>query len=105
MASNGELSPRVVTLSAAYESGTNKPFKAEAALTVPRSDSVADKTTYLKSLRKAVQNVQEQVNKELTERMEEDKARATAQVGKSKVVVDEAKEEENYGEDAQDEDV
>jgi Cu2+-containing amine oxidase len=50
--------------------------------------------------------MQETINKELTSRMEEDKAREAAATGitKSKVV-DEAKEEDNYGEEVVEEEV
>ena len=57
---------------------------------------------YLGALRKATAELQERINAELTQRMEEDKARdATdaAEKGMKNGVVDEGKEEENYGEE------
>ena len=45
--------------------------------------------------------MQEQINTELTARMEEDKAR---EAGNGKGAVDEAKEEDNYGEEVVEED-
>ncbi|RKU43945.1 hypothetical protein DL546_002788 [Coniochaeta pulveracea] len=68
----------MASLSATYTSPTNAPFSVTKSLTVP-----------------AVAEVQNEVNRELTARMEEDKARdASAKAG-----VDDAKEEENYGEE------
>lgn len=46
--------------------------------------------------------MQEKINQELTARMEEDKAREAENANGSKVnggVIDEAKEEDNYGEE------
>ena len=66
-------------------------------------DSVDDRTNYLASLRKAVLSAQQQINVELTARMDEDKSReagATSSPNKKlKPAVDETKEEENYGEE------
>ncbi|KAH7158879.1 hypothetical protein DER46DRAFT_662865 [Fusarium sp. MPI-SDFR-AT-0072] len=56
--------------------------------------STADKSSYLKALRASVADTQDTINKELTARMEQDKARDAAA---------EAKEEENYGEEVQEE--
>ncbi|KAH7259742.1 uncharacterized protein BKA55DRAFT_688031 [Fusarium redolens] len=56
--------------------------------------STADKSSYLKTLRASVANTQATINQELTARMEQDKARDAAA---------EAKEEENYGEEVQEE--
>lgn len=85
----------MASLSATYTSPTNAPFSVTKSLTVPVSDDINSRTTYLANLRKAVAEVQNEVNRELTARMEEDKARdASAKAG-----VDDAKEEENYGEE------
>lgn len=73
------------TLSATYTSPTSAPFTL--AHTLPP----ADHAPYLASLRGAAAALQDNVNRELTRRMEEDKARE----GKA----DEVKEEENYGEE------
>ncbi|KAK4184879.1 EKC/KEOPS complex subunit GON7 [Podospora australis] len=87
-------------LSASYTSKTdNAPFTIELPLTAPKDSSVASKTEYLNKLRESAISMQERVNKELTQRMEEDNARAAAQGPKQ--TVDDAKEEENYGEEVQ----
>ncbi|POR31954.1 Uncharacterized protein TPAR_07835 [Tolypocladium paradoxum] len=87
-------------LTAAYTSPTNEPFGVTASIPAPPSSSTADTTAYLDALRTAVADTQDQVNRALTQRMEEDKARD----GAPKLAVDEDKEEENYGEEVQDED-
>lgn len=96
-----------LSLSASYTSPTNAPFTLTHALEAPTSGtinpSVPDKTKYLAELRQATATMQEQINKELTQRMEEDKAVEATKNGKAAHGVDEAKEEENYGEEAQEE--
>lgn len=72
-------------LSAAYTSPTSTPFTKSHDL------SPAEHAPYLISLRSAVAALQDDVNRELTARMEEDKARE----GKA----EEVREEENYGEE------
>ncbi|KAI0381659.1 hypothetical protein F5Y04DRAFT_65422 [Hypomontagnella monticulosa] len=88
------------------------PFTVSTPLSLPSSDSPAHKTAYLTSLRDAVTALQERVNSELTARMEAE-ARETAATspttnGKSgkgaTAGVDEAAEEENYGEEVVEED-
>ncbi|KAI2625393.1 hypothetical protein GGS26DRAFT_593083 [Hypomontagnella submonticulosa] len=84
------------------------PFTLSTPLSLPSSDSAAHKTTYLASLREAVTTLQERVNSELTVRMEAE-ARETAAAsastngkggkGTGAGGVDEAAEEENYGEE------
>ncbi|GJN78001.1 gon7 family domain-containing protein [Purpureocillium lilacinum] len=94
------------SLTATYTSPTNAPFAITKTIPAPTTTSsssaaAADKSRYLEALRGAVAETQDQVNRELTARMDEDKARdGTA----SAAAVDEAKEEENYGEDVQEED-
>lgn len=73
------------SLTASYASPISAPFSVSHPL-----PSIADKTTYLAALRAYVADTQSTINKELTERMEQDKARDAAT---------EAKEEENYGEE------
>lgn len=90
------------TLKATYSSPTNAPFTYEQPLQAPPSSSTKDKTTYLSTLRKATVDLQERINKELTERMEEDKAKDVS--GKGKADIDDKKEEENYGEEVVEED-
>ncbi|QSZ32515.1 hypothetical protein DSL72_002093 [Monilinia vaccinii-corymbosi] len=91
------------TLSATYSSPNNEKFEHIRKLPTPTtSDNVSDRTAYLGALRKATVEMQEKINKELTARMAEDKLRETG----SKVhggVIDEAKEEDNYGEEMVDE--
>lgn len=80
-------------LQASYSSPSNAAFSVSRPL--PASDS--DKTEYLIALREAVVSAQEEINKELTQRMDEDKN------GKDGAV-DDKKEEENYGEEVVEED-
>lgn len=102
MASSSDTPPKTMTLSATYASPTNAPFTAAHDLPPPPSGTtnptVEDKTAYLAALRGAVATLQDEVNKELTQRMDEDKAR---EAGSASAAVDDAKEEENYGEEAQ----
>ncbi|KAG5920311.1 hypothetical protein E4U42_006237 [Claviceps africana] len=100
------MSPGNTPLMAAYTSPDNKPFTITKPIepSPPASASAsapAQKTAYLQALRSAVADTQEQINKELTARMGEDAARGSAQAGA--LGADEQKEEENYGEEAQDE--
>jgi hypothetical protein len=101
--STGSGAGKQLALSVTYKSPANEDFSNSVPLATPPSDSVENRTKYLKDLRQAVVQTQEQVNKELTARMEEDNARATAAGtpgGNSAVAgVDEVKEEENYGEE------
>lgn len=91
--------------SVTYQSPNSAPFTwKQETETQP-----ADKTAYLAELRKATAKMQEQINTELTTRMEEDKAREASDANgnsasKGKGVVDEAKEEDNYGEEVVEED-
>lgn len=100
----------VYVLSATYASPANEPFALAADLPAPgqaSAFSVADKSAYLGALRQATASMRDQINRELTARMEDDKAReavAAPPGGAGKPVVDEAREEENYGEEVMDED-
>lgn len=90
-------------VSAIYQSPNNAPFTWKNET----STSPSDKTAYLGALREATAQMQEHINAELTARMEEDKAReadSTNGVTKPKRGVDEAKEEDNYGEEDAEED-
>ena len=86
-------------LDAKYSSPTNEAFTYSHQITSPASPSTADKSVYLADLRAAVTTLQGQINKDLTSRMEEDKARAGETSGGK--AVDDEKEEENYGEEVQ----
>lgn len=91
-------------LTATYASPTNAPFTFTTPLAPPTSGTaaptVADKTAYLAALRTAAAGLQEQINKELTQRMDEDNKTAAS----NKKALDDAKAEENYGEEGQEED-
>lgn len=94
------------TLTATYTTTPqtmNPPFTITTAIAAPTPPSqttpLEQKTAYLRSLRAAVLGAQEEINKELTQRMEEDNARAGGgATGKD------AKDEENYGEEMVEED-
>ncbi|PKS13087.1 hypothetical protein jhhlp_000428 [Lomentospora prolificans] len=91
------------SLSATYSSPTSEPFTISQQVSI---ENPADPASYLASLRAAATSVQDDINKELTRRMEEDKGReadssAALTAGAS---VDEAKEEENYGEEVAEDD-
>jgi hypothetical protein len=88
-------------LSATYQSPTNEAFTTTHNITAPSSDAPADRTAYIAAVRKATVTLQEQINTELTLRMEEDKARGVE--GARAKGVDEAKEEDTYGEEVPDE--
>jgi hypothetical protein len=91
---------RFQILSATYQSPSNEPFTHTTKLPAPSTTKTTDRTSYLAALRKATAEMQETINEELTARMEEDKAREAAASGATKTkVVDEAKEEDNYGEE------
>ncbi|TVY25136.1 hypothetical protein LHYA1_G006477 [Lachnellula hyalina] len=94
------------TLKTTYASPTNPPFTLTQPLPPhPRLSNRSNpsaKTAYLSALRKATSQMQEDINKELTMRMEEDNAVDMA--SKAKGGVDEAKEEDNYGEEVPEED-
>ncbi|KAH8899484.1 hypothetical protein GQ53DRAFT_816618 [Thozetella sp. PMI_491] len=85
-------------VSVSYRSPSNDSFDITKPLVPPADAGVEAKIKYLKNLREAVISSQEEINRNLTARMEEDKARETQG---PKTVVDEAKEEENYGEEVQ----
>jgi hypothetical protein len=94
---------KMLTVTATYASPANEAFGSSIGIPAPPTDSVADKTQYLAALREAIAATQAQINKELTQRMEEDNARADGtKIGAVKAV-DEDKEEENYGEEVQEE--
>jgi len=93
-------------LSATYQSPANEAFAYAQKISAPPTSQTTDRTAYLAALRKATVEMQEQINKELTTRMEDDKAREAGTNGSSKKdgAVDEAKEEHNYGEEVPEED-
>lgn len=85
-------------ISASYTSPqppTSQTFCHEISAPLDKDGSVPAKKAYLAELRGLVTLVQAEVNVFLTERMEEDKKRA----GGGKDADQDAKEEENYGEE------
>jgi hypothetical protein len=90
--------------SATYQSPNNAPFTWGKETATPSSDKAA----YFGALREATAKMQDHINAELTARMEEDKVReadsSTNGASKAKGVVDETKEEDNYGEEVVEED-
>lgn len=93
-------------LSASYDSPTNAPFSYTQSIPAPKTALPSERVVYLSALRKAAAAMQENINKELTQRMEDDKSREAtgAAAEKKNGVIDESKEEENYGEEVAEED-
>jgi hypothetical protein len=94
--------PPFQRLTATYDSPTNAAFSYYHQLPTPATPDTSDRVAYLGALRKATAELQERINAELTQRMEEDKARdatSAAEKGMKNGAVDESKEEENYGEE------
>jgi hypothetical protein len=83
------------TLTAEYVSPVSEQFRVSHTLpAISSTASTSDKSSYLNTLRASIADTQATINQELTARMEQDKARDAAA---------EAKEEENYGEEVQEE--
>lgn len=95
-------------LKATYTSPANPSFTHTTSLPTPPTTAPADKTAYLSALRKATAALQDTINAELTTRMEADKEvleKSEAGTGRgTKRTIDEAKEEDNYGEEVVEED-
>ncbi|ETI28719.1 hypothetical protein G647_01170 [Cladophialophora carrionii CBS 160.54] len=98
------------SLSATYDSPSGHRDFAYTVSTPPvQSDGSIDtkaKTTYLSELRASTRRLQEDINKFLTEKMEEDK-KAAGQDGPSGASRQKSKdelEEENYGEETAEDD-
>lgn len=105
MESSDKTTAPFAQLTASYKSPSNAVFAHAQKLLAPKSTTTADRTTYLSVLRKATADLQARINSELTQRMDEDKLRASAAAaGQTTIIVDESKEEENYGEEAIEED-
>ncbi|CAL3973513.1 unnamed protein product [Diplocarpon coronariae] len=89
------------SLCVTYKSPSNASFTHTMSLSA-LPQTTAQKTAYLAALRQATAQMQEVINKELTERMEEDNKKAAAAgdggVNGENGKVDE-KMEENYGEE------
>lgn len=102
-----QSSAPATVLSATYSSPNDESFHHEASLpAVGSASDPASKSAYLASLRQAVETAQADINRELTKRMEDEKARDAAanSTGGKANAVDEAKEEENYGEEIPEDD-
>ncbi|KAL3425516.1 gon7 family protein [Phlyctema vagabunda] len=91
-------------LVATYSSPDSAPFTVSQEVPAPASQDTSEKTRYLAVLRKASAQMQELINEALTVRMEEDKAREAEGKGVKVKGIDEAKEEDNYGEEVVEED-
>lgn len=93
-----QSAPSDPAITASYSSPASAPFSIAKSIPAPPTPlDPASKSKYLESLRASVAAAQDQINKELTTRMEEDKAREGA------AAVNEEIEEENYGEEVQEE--
>lgn len=106
------MSPTPASLTATYNGPTAYKTFASALPAVPTSASTEDKTAFIAALRANVSQMQDDMNLFLTQKMDEDKAReadaantATAAArGAKRSALDEAREEEMYGEEVVDED-
>lgn len=100
--SNGGIS---ATLCAAYHSPSgDKVFRQSIAVPQPAQGAASDtqtKTRYLSELRSSTRILQEEVNKFLTDKMEEDKKSSGPEdrTGVAKQKADDELEEEHYGEE------
>lgn len=88
-----------VALKAHYRSPSGTKTFTYSMTSIPTEPSTTDKTDHLSSLRSSTVKLQEEINVFLTAKMDEDKTQAAA----DSLKVDEAKEEENYGEEVVDE--
>ena len=84
-------------LTAEYEGPRDKRQMRHEIGVIPPNISMVERVKYLTVLRSAVVALQEETNKFLTQKMEEDNA-SSGQIQNS----DDAKEEENYGEEVVD---
>ncbi|MCJ1418152.1 hypothetical protein MMC32_004497 [Xylographa parallela] len=88
-------SDRNPSIRADYASATEKHKFEHPLKALPTPFSTADKTAYLSALRCEVNHLQEEMNTFLTAKMEEDKVLSDQRTG----VIDDKKEEDNYGEE------
>jgi len=73
---------------------------------IPPTATTPDNSTYLRDLREKLSGMQQQINEKLTLQMEEDKARQESTISNgTKRKIDEANEEDNYGEEVPEEDI
>jgi len=90
-------------LTATYNSATTSTTHtfSRPLPTASANATTEERTNYLAALRSSVTEVQDEINTFLTQKMEEDKANATAVGGEGsgKAKVDEEREEEGYGDE------
>lgn len=105
MASDSESSPPPAitekpTLSATYSATGSEEKSFEQPLPLCSEEpSPTERTAYLAALRTSITDAQDQINAFLTQKMEEDNAQVGAATSE-----DDAKAEENYGEEVVDDD-
>jgi Gon7 family len=90
----GDTMSSAPALTAEYSSpgGASKTFKHELPTCSSDPPTTEERTAYLTELRSSIGQIQDEINVFLTQKMEEDKAQAGA-------ATDDAKAEENYGEE------
>ena len=89
----------LATYQSAAGNGSAHVFKT-ALPAIPHDADTDQRVAYLEELRTSIVQLQSDVNVFLTGKMEEDNAKTQGE----KRVIDDAKEEENYGEDVVEED-
>ncbi|KAI9737295.1 MAG: hypothetical protein M1818_005828 [Claussenomyces sp. TS43310] len=89
-------------LAARYRSPTNESFSFEEKLPTLTTTLLEDRVAYLSQLRESTAQLQGIINAELTKRMTEDKLLEEKNAAQD--AVDDAREEENYGEEVVEED-
>ncbi|KAK1777921.1 EKC/KEOPS complex, subunit Gon7 [Copromyces sp. CBS 386.78] len=99
------------TFTAIYTNSTSLSPSFSLTKDVPTTSTsspmtTSDRAKYLHELRQIAATFQDDINRELTQRMEEDNKRAAAASGGKSTAEEEeaAKEEENYGEEVVEED-
>lgn len=109
------MAPSTFTVTYTNSSSFSTPFNLTKDVPTTSTSSTSemstsDRAAYLHSLRQIAATFQDDINRELTQRMEEDNKRAAAAAGanggkgRSKAEEEAAKEEENYGEEVVEED-
>lgn len=88
----------VPKLRADYSSPTDKQSWQYSQQSISQQPSTQDRVAYLAKLRKDVSAMQKDINTFLTSKMDEEKRLAQAN-GNGNAKIDEAKEEDNYGEE------
>ncbi|KAB8346332.1 hypothetical protein FH972_023376 [Carpinus fangiana] len=86
-------------LTASYKAPNGTQEFTHAVTTPPSTPSTEDTAVYLGLLRKYTAQMQSEMNTFLTQKMDEDRKTAESTGSNSTPKIDEAKEEENYGEE------